>query len=80
MIMTSEAVRLELSRIDELINALRSSSPASADDLDDVLSLKGRRAYLGALLAVRGAQRGKRLVSLDLWRNGKADRAVAIAA
>jgi len=72
MVMTSAAVRYELCRIDALIGALGGSYPLSEDEIEDVWWLKEQRAHLCALLAVRQAQCGKRLVSLEIWRNGRA--------
>ncbi|HUK61298.1 MAG TPA: hypothetical protein VLV50_18855 [Stellaceae bacterium] len=80
MMMTSDAVRHELSRINAVIEALGSSYPASEDDFEDICWLKEQRRCLSALLAVRHAQRGKRLVSLEVWRTGREAQEVARAA
>lgn len=80
MVMTSEAVRHELHRIDALIEALRNSYPIAGDDIEDLYWLKEQRTYLSALLAAREAERGKRLVSLAVWRNGVAKSPAAVAA
>jgi hypothetical protein len=70
MVMTSDTARHELSRIETLIDLMRNSLPASEDDIEDIRWLNEQRTYLRALLASRRAQRGKRLVRLDVWRDG----------
>jgi hypothetical protein len=70
MVMTSDAVRHELSRIEALIEAIRNSFPAAEEDIDDLRWLSEQRTFLRAVLAVRRAQCGKRLVSLEVWRIG----------
>ena len=80
MTMTSAAIRHEISYLDALIEALGGSYPISEDEVEDIRWLKEQRKHLCALLAVRQAQCGKRLVSLEVWRNGRPDQAVATAA
>lgn len=75
MVMTSDAVRHELSRIEALIEL---NSAATANDW-----LEEQRTYLRALLSARRAQGGKILVSLAIWRDGASDcvgRSIAEAA
>jgi len=78
--MTSDAVRHELSRIAALIEVLECSYPTPEDEVEDIRWLKEQRRHLGALLDMRRVQRGKRLVSLEVWRNGRPGRAAATAA
>lgn len=80
MVMTSDAIRRELYRIEALIEALRNSFPIAGDDIEDLCWLQEQRRHLGALLAARQAQRGKRLVSLAVWRDGGTSRRPATAA
>jgi hypothetical protein len=70
--MTSDELLRELCHIDWLIAAL--STPLGADDvdLDDLRWLGCRRRFLRTLIEIRHAQRGKKVVSLDLWRGGRA--------
>lgn len=70
MVMTLNAIRYDLARIEALIAALTGGSPFDNGDWEDLLWLRQRRAVLQALLASRRAQRGKSVVSLDIWRYG----------
>lgn len=70
MVMTSELVRHDIERIEALIAALGASYPADADDLNDLAWLKERRIHLLALLASRRQLRLRKIVRLDLWRDG----------
>jgi len=66
---TPQLVR-DLQELDQLIAALRRSCQVDLEDLNDLSWLHARRRYVLAVLAARRAQKGKRIVSLDLWRNG----------
>jgi hypothetical protein len=68
--MTTPDLMHDLKEIDQLIAALRRTYHVDAEDLDDLSWLQGRRRYVLAVLAARRAQKGKRVVSLDLWRSG----------
>lgn len=70
MVLTSDAVRHELSRIEALIAVLGNGAPIGDDDVEDLHWLTEQRIYLHALLLVRQAQCGQRLVSLAFWRDG----------
>jgi hypothetical protein len=70
MTMTTPQLVRDLKEIDQLIAALRRAYNIDAEDLSDLSWLQGRRRYVLAVLATRRAQKGKRIVSLDLWRNG----------
>jgi hypothetical protein len=83
MVMTSDVVRHELSRIEALIAVLGNGAAISDDDVEDLYWLTEQQIYLRALLAARRAQRGQRLVSLMFWRDGWfncAGRSIAAAA
>ncbi len=79
MIATSDALRHELRRIDALLDALRNGGEAAGDDVEDFGWLTEQRIRVGSLLAMRRAQRGKRLVSLAVRRSGCASRPTAVA-
>jgi hypothetical protein len=68
--LTTPQLARDLKEIDQLIATLRRSCNIDAEDLDDLSWLQGRRRYVLTVLAARRAQRGKQVVSLDLWRNG----------
>jgi hypothetical protein len=70
MIMTSDAVRRDIARIDALIAALSGSDPISEEDHDDLRWLKREGDCLRRLLLARRAECRKRIVSLELWRTG----------
>jgi hypothetical protein len=70
--MNSEEILRELGHIDGLIAALNASRGAEEIDLDDLRWLAGRRRFLRSLIEIRRAQTGKKVVSLDLWRDGRA--------
>ena len=68
--MTTPQLVRDLKEIDHLIAALRRAYNIDSEDLNDLSWLQGRRRYVLALLATRRAQKGKRVVSLELWRHG----------
>ena len=70
MAMTSDELAQDIQDIDRLIAAL--SAPGSADltDPDDLIWLLERLRSISDLLALRRAQKGKKIVSLALWRYG----------
>jgi hypothetical protein len=73
MVMTSDALIRDLRDIDWLIGALTAADTVDVDDLDDLCWLLARRRSLSDLLETRRAQKGKKLVSLALWRGCRAD-------
>lgn len=70
LILTTPQLERDLKEIDQLIASLRRACNVDLEDLNDLSWLQGRRRYVLALLGARRAQKGKRIVSLDLWRNG----------
>jgi len=68
--LTTPQLTRDLKEIDLLIAALRRGYNIDPEDLDDLSWLQGRRRYVLTVLAARRAQKGKQVVSLDLWRNG----------
>lgn len=72
MAMTSEELAQDIQDIDRLIAAL--SAPGNVDlaDPDDLDWLLERRRSISDLLALRRAQKGKKIVSLAVWRYGRA--------
>ena len=70
LILTTPQLERDLTEIDQLIAALRRACHVDLEDLNDLSWLQGRRRYILAVLGARRAQKGKRIVSLDLWRNG----------
>jgi predicted nucleic acid-binding Zn ribbon protein len=76
--MTSDELARDLRDIDELITVL-SASDSDLADADDLHWLLERRRSVSELLAVRRAQRGKKIVSLAMWRYGCATTAEQMA-
>jgi hypothetical protein len=76
--MTSDELARDLRDIDELITALSASDNGFAD-VDDLYWLLERRKSVSELLAIRRAQRGKKIVSLAMWRHGCATEAEQMA-
>jgi hypothetical protein len=72
--MTSDKLARDLRDIDELITAL-SAADSNLADVDDLHWLLERRRSVSELLAMRRAQRGKKIVSLAMWRHGCATEA-----
>ncbi len=70
VVMTTPQLVNDIREIDHLIDALRMTQSADADDLDDLNWLQGRRRYIQTVLASRRAQKGKKIVSLNVWRYG----------
>ncbi len=70
MIMTSDAIRHDIARIDALIAALSNSYPIAEEDHDDLCWLARERDHLRRLLLVRRVECRKSIVSLELWRTG----------
>ena len=70
LILTTPQLERDLTEIDQLIAALRRACNVDLEDLNDLSWLQGRRRYVLALLSARRALKGKRIVSLALWRNG----------
>lgn len=69
-VVTTPQLRIDLREIEHLIGMLGRVPGADAGDLDDLAWLRGRRRYVLALLAARRAQKGRKIVRLDLWRDG----------
>ena len=71
MAMTSPEARKTLSSLETLIAALEQKSGAlDRDKLLALRSLRHRRSALLGLLAVREIERAKKIVHLELWRDG----------
>ena len=71
MVMTSPEARKTLSEIETLIAALEQKSGAlDRDNLLALRSLRHRRSSLRGLLAVREIECAKKIVHLELWRDG----------
>ena len=70
--MTSDELAQDLHQIDELITALSAPERAEFADLDDLNWLMARRQMVSELIVIRRAQRGKKIVSLAIWRYGLA--------
>lgn len=73
-IMTTPQLRIDLREIEHLIGMLGRVPRADAGDLNDLAWLRDRRRYVLALLAARRAQKGRKVVRLDLWRDGGLSR------
>lgn len=73
-VVTTPQLRVDLREIEHLIGMLSRVPGADARDLDDLAWLRGRRRYVLALLAARRAQKGRKVVRLDLWRDGGLSR------
>ena len=73
-VVTTPQLRVDLREIEHLIGMLGRVPGADAGDLDDLAWLRGRRRYVLALLAARRAQKGRKVVRLDLWRDGGLSR------
>ncbi|HKT18492.1 MAG TPA: hypothetical protein VJR47_10650 [Stellaceae bacterium] len=69
-VLTTPQLRADLQEIEHLIGALGRIRHADPSDLDDLNWLRGRRRYVLALLAARRAQKGRKVIRLDLWRDG----------
>ncbi|HKW52448.1 MAG TPA: hypothetical protein VJO12_02070 [Stellaceae bacterium] len=71
MAMTSLEARNTLSTLETLIATLEQRSGAlDRDDLLALRSLRHRRSSLRGLLAVREIERTKKIIHLELWRDG----------
>lgn len=71
MAMTSLEARRTLANLETLIAALEQKSGAlDRDDLLALRSLRHRRSSLRGLLAVREIECAKKIVHLELWRDG----------
>ncbi len=71
MAMTSLEARKTLANPETLIAALeQKSGPLDRDDLLALRSLRHRRSSLRGLLAVREIECAKKIVHLELWRDG----------
>jgi hypothetical protein len=72
MAMTSDELAEDLHQIDQLITVLSAPERVEHTDRDDLNWLMARRQMVSELIAVRRAQRGKKIVSLAIWRYGLA--------
>jgi len=71
MAMTSLEARKTLASLETLIAALeRQGGSLDRDELLALRSLRHRRSSLRTLLAVREIERAKKIVHLELWRDG----------
>ena len=71
MTMTTLEARKTLANLETLIAALEQKSGVlDRDDLVALRSLRHRRSSLRGLLAVRDIERPKKIVQLELWRDG----------
>jgi hypothetical protein len=71
MAMTSLEARKILANLETLIAVIEERSGAlDRDDLLALRSLRHRRSSLRGLLAVREIERAKKIVHLELWRDG----------
>lgn len=80
--MTSDELARDLRDIDRLLAALNAPHDVEDEDLEDLCWLLERQRFLSAVLAIRRAQKGRKVVDLELWRYGGAlasGRAVAVA-
>ncbi len=68
-VLTTPQLTRDLQELDHLIAMLR-RVPETEEIGDDLHWLQGRRRYVLTVLSSRRAQKGKRIVSLDLWRDG----------
>lgn len=66
--MMSEELARDLGKIDGVLALLQMCRSTDDEDLEDERWLRQRRKYLSALLAARRSQKGKKIVSLALWR------------
>jgi hypothetical protein len=69
-VMTTPLLMRDLKEIDRLIATLRRGPVMDPGDIEDLSWLQSRRRYILALLAARRAQKGRKIVRLDLWRDG----------
>ena len=71
MAMTTLEARRTLANLETLIAAIEQRAGAlDRDDLLALRSLRHRRGSLRGLLAVREIERPKKIVRLELWRDG----------
>jgi len=68
--MTSGEQACDLSRIDGILALMQTYCRFDDEDLEDEIWLRRRRRYIVALRAARRSQKGKKIVSLTLWRYG----------
>jgi len=69
-ILTTPQLRFDLQEIHKLILALRRAPNIDPGDIEDLKWLRDRQRYIVALLTLRRAQIGKKIISLELWRDG----------
>jgi hypothetical protein len=70
VIRTSDSLLHDFRDMDRLIAALSTPFDIDDEDIEELRWLRARRRFLLSLLAVRRDQRGKKVVSLELWRHG----------
>jgi hypothetical protein len=76
---TSEELNRELAEIENVLVLLQACRSDDFADLEDRLWLNRRRSYLAALAEIRRAQKGKKVVSLAMWRDGDLRTLLALA-
>jgi hypothetical protein len=76
---TTEELSRELIEIENVLVLMRASCSDDFADLEDRLWLNRRRSYLSALAAIRRVEKGKKVVSLAVWRDGDLRSLVALA-
>lgn len=77
--MTSEELNRELVEIENVLVLVQACRSDDFADLEDRLWLNRRRSYLAALAEIRRAQKGKKVVSLAVWRDGDLRTLFALA-
>ncbi|HEV2547709.1 MAG TPA: hypothetical protein VGU20_10250 [Stellaceae bacterium] len=77
--MTSEELNRELVEIENVLSLVHAGHSDDFADLEDRLWLNRRRSYLAALAAIRRAQKGKKVVSPAVWRDGDRRSRLAFA-
>lgn len=70
MVLTTGDLEHDLQRIEHLIALMTEPPLFDGRDLDDLGWLIGKRQDLAALLAVRRALKGEKIIDLELWRVG----------
>jgi hypothetical protein len=76
---TTDELSRELVEIENVLALMRAGHSDEFADLEDRLWLNQRRSYLSALATIRRAQKGKKVVSLAVWREGDLRSLVALA-
>lgn len=77
--MTSEELNRELVEIENVLALVHACHSDEFADLEDRLWLNQRHSYLAALAALRRAQKGQKVVSIAVWRDGDLRSLLAFA-